>query len=219
MHLNYVIVHITLYNFVMLAMNADTLMNNSQIGQDAWVIEQLKGKRNGFFVDIGAYDGIALSNTYRLEKEFDWSGVCVEANGDAFSKLAENRLCLSYPYACWSHSNVLINFHQHPDAMLSGIVNYSSSSVVETKSLTDICDMAYAPEQIDYISLDVEGCEDEILSTFDMQKYKVKCWTVEHNYRRESVDWLFNFFNDRGYLVRFWKHDVFAIKDDWSEKW
>ena len=52
-----------------------------------------------------------------------------------------------------------------------------------------------------------------------MDKYKVKCWTVEHNYRRESVDWLFNFFNDRGYLVRFWKHDVYAIKDDWSEKW
>jgi len=197
----------------------DATMYKSQIGQDAWVVNVLRGKRNGFFVDIGAYDGVALSNSYVLEKQYDWTGICVEANSDAFQKLAENRLCLTYPYACWSHSNVLINFNRHDDAMLSGIVSHSATSVLETKSLTDICDMAYAPTEIDYISIDVEGAEDEILSTFDMNKYKVNCWTVEHNYRRESVDWLFNFFNDRGYLVRFWKHDVFAIKDTWSETW
>lgn len=196
-----------------------TAMNRSQIGQDAWVIQQLGNKRGGYFVDVGAYDGVTLSNSYRLEKEFDWQGVCVEANGAAFTKLKEARICHCVPFACWSHSNVLINFNHHPDEMLSGIVDHSATTVLETKSLTDICDEAYAPRQIDYISIDVEGCEDEILSTFDMDKYAVTAWTVEHNYRRDTVDWLFNFFNDRGYLVRFWKHDVFAIKDHWSEKW
>ena len=36
----------------------------SQIGQDLWVLETLKNKKNGYFLDIGAHDGIYLSNTY-----------------------------------------------------------------------------------------------------------------------------------------------------------
>ena len=52
----------------------------SQIGQDLWVQETLKNKKNGYFLDIGAHDGIYLSNTYLLEKNYNWNGLCIEGN-------------------------------------------------------------------------------------------------------------------------------------------
>ena len=55
-------------------------MNNtySQLGQDLDVIKHYNFKENGFFVEIGANDGISLSNTYLLEKKYNWKGLCIE---------------------------------------------------------------------------------------------------------------------------------------------
>jgi hypothetical protein len=50
----------------------------SQIGQDLEVLRKYKNKYNGYFVDIGASDGIIYSNTYLLEKRYGWKGICVE---------------------------------------------------------------------------------------------------------------------------------------------
>lgn len=46
----------------------------------------IDGLRGGFFLDIGAHDGIELSNTYVLEKKYNWSGICVEANPYSFKQ-------------------------------------------------------------------------------------------------------------------------------------
>jgi hypothetical protein len=52
-----------------------------QAGQDYWVIgEVFNERRGGYFVDIGAHDGVELSNTFLLEKRYGWTSVCVEAN-------------------------------------------------------------------------------------------------------------------------------------------
>ena len=47
-----------------------------------------RGRRNGYFVDVGAYDGVTYSNTCFLERELGWQGVCFEANPRAYAKLA-----------------------------------------------------------------------------------------------------------------------------------
>lgn len=47
--------------------------------------------RNGYFVDLGAYDGIYLSNTYLLERRYEWNGICIEANPATFMSLRSNR--------------------------------------------------------------------------------------------------------------------------------
>ena len=64
-------------------------MSTSQFGQDLQVLSFYNGKRDGFFVDIGAYDGKYISNTYMLEKNFDWKGICVEPNIRYFNKCNE----------------------------------------------------------------------------------------------------------------------------------
>ena len=51
----------------------------SQCGQDKFLVENIfKEKRNGFFVDVGAHDGVYISNTAVFEKEYSWSGICIE---------------------------------------------------------------------------------------------------------------------------------------------
>ena len=51
---------------------------NGQALQDAFVLNVLKFKRNGYFLEIGSHDAIFMSNTYKLEKEFDWTGLMVD---------------------------------------------------------------------------------------------------------------------------------------------
>jgi hypothetical protein len=52
----------------------------SQRRQDFVISKLLKGKRNGYFVDLAANDAVQISNTYALETFFDWDGLCIEPN-------------------------------------------------------------------------------------------------------------------------------------------
>lgn len=72
-----------------------------EIGQDIIAYLCLKNKKNGFYIDIGAYDGINLSNTYIFEK-LGWDGFCVEASPKTFEALKKNRKCDLYNYAVCS---------------------------------------------------------------------------------------------------------------------
>lgn len=61
-------------------------MNYSQIGQDIEVLKFYNNKHRGFFIEIGASDGITLSNTYLLEKNYNWKGI-----PEHFLRLCANR--------------------------------------------------------------------------------------------------------------------------------
>lgn len=52
-----------------------------------YAIMLLEEKQNGIFVDVGAHDGIAWSNSLILEKEFGWTGLCIEGNFDLYEKM------------------------------------------------------------------------------------------------------------------------------------
>jgi hypothetical protein len=67
-------------------------LSPSQLGQDLCVLEQTNYKKGGF-VEFGATDGVLLSNSYLLEKEFGWQGLCAEHNPKYFKQLQKNRNC------------------------------------------------------------------------------------------------------------------------------
>src|SRR5262249_12423292 len=67
-----------------------SLVSNSQFKQDIWVITLFQGKRRGFFLEIGGGDGLWISNTLLLEREFEWSGILVEPSS-AYEHLVKNR--------------------------------------------------------------------------------------------------------------------------------
>ncbi len=186
----------------------------SQLNQDTNALEFFNYKKNGFFVEIGANDGITLSNTYLLEKEYDWKGICVEAIPELFDKLVINRpnaTCVSK--AVYKTSDEEIEFDLANENLLSGIsdlisqnsVHYNNvknnRNVIKVKTITftDLLDKNNAPNIIDYLSLDTEGSEYDILLSLDFNKYKFKLIDVEHNYVEPARSNIKKLLLDNGY--------------------
>jgi FkbM family methyltransferase len=186
----------------------------SQLNQDTKALEFFNYKKDGFFVEIGANDGITLSNTYLLEKEFGWKGICVEAIPELYNKLVINRpnsTCISK--AVYKTSDEEIEFDVANDNLLSGIselisknsVHYNNvknnrkNIKVKTITFTDLLDQNNAPKIIDYLSLDTEGSEYDILLSLDFNKYKFKLIDVEHNYLEPARSNIKKLLLDNGY--------------------
>lgn len=163
----------------------------SQFGQDVWVFENIFQQRsNGFFLDIGATDGIKHSNT-KLFEENGWSGICLEPRIIDFHKLCSNRKCVCCNVAAYSTSMNEIEFTEYIGygCNLSGITSRLSnvrpslnqrSILTQTISINDLCDQ-HGVLEIDFISIDVEGSEMEVLKGLDFDKINVTCLTIENN--------------------------------------
>ena len=164
-------------------------------GQDKWVIDTLNYKTNGYFIDIGAYNGIDESNSYVLEKNFDWKGICIEPNLHTFSEMKDHRNCIC-ENICISDFNGTVEFVERDKKhkMLSGIyADFSDEAVMdgakegvpivsrESMKLYDLLIKHDCPNIIEYLSIDTEGSEYEILKNFPFDKYIFKRITVEHN--------------------------------------
>lgn len=145
----------------------------SQAGQEDWVEAMTNGKRNGYFVDVGAYDGIESSNTLYLERALGWTGLCIEAGREQFQSLANNRpLSLN------------INMAVMPYMGTCGFTGHAVDDAgerVPCAPLTEILQLAGAPNIIDYMSIDIEGGEVGAVQTMDWKKYTVNLITIEHN--------------------------------------
>jgi len=164
----------------------------SQYGQDAWVIlEIMKFKRKGYFIDLAAADGVTNSNTYVLEKWFGWEGICIEPNPQYFEKLAKLRKCVIETTAI-SERHEKVSFRidngQHGGIVSDDTKNKLSKFrgkpitiiTLDAKPLSDILIKHNAPMVIDYLSLDIEGAEDRVIRSIDFSKYTIKCMTIEN---------------------------------------
>ena len=175
----------------------------SQIGQDLEVLKRYNNKTDGFFVEIGASDGVVFSNTYLLEKFFNWKGICVEPIPNRYESLCKNRpnsVCFDNAVYDVSNKQVIFDIANNFD-LLSGIsqnidchvqaVNANKSQIIVTTiSLNDLLEKSNAPSFMEYLSLDTEGSELEILKSLDFQKYMFGLIDVEHNYvepRRSQI--------------------------------
>lgn len=187
-------------------------LSPSQLGQDLWVLEKTNYKRGGFFVEFGATDGVMLSNTYLLEKDFGWKGICAEPNPKFFKMLKENRSC-TVTNACISdRDDDLVSFILAEEyggvepSVKKGkhksiVASYESNETViqiNTKSLDTVLNECGAPKIIDYISIDTEGHEYQILSTFPFEKWDVKLLTIEHNFEPQRQE-IFKLLSSKGY--------------------
>jgi len=165
----------------------------SQIGQDKYIVEHIfNRKKNGYFIELGAGDGEYLSNTFALEKNLDWGGVCIEPNPKFTSALGKNRSCHKVFSPIFSVSDKEVEFSIVDGGEFSGISNLlgnigsykvENKIMLKTKTLTEVLDSIKAPTYIDYMSLDTEGSELEILKGLDFSKYTIGYMSVEHNFR------------------------------------
>lgn len=187
----------------------------SQLGQDLWVLKETNEKRNGYFVEVGATDGVTISNTYLLEKDYDWNGIVVEPNPIYHNDLMRNRNCEICTMAVYTEHNkaspeieflatdvpdiATIKGYGEDDEFADTRKKESKVIKVKTISLYDLLFSYKAPEEIDYLSIDTEGSEYDILKAFfdsneNVPVYKINLITVEHNStpNREKIHQLLN---------------------------
>ena len=203
--------------------------SKAQVRQDLFVISELNFKRDGFFIEIGAQDGISGSNSYMLEKIFNWGGIIVEPSRTYKNVLPRNRNCKIDNSAIWSTSGIHFQFADLGHSGLSSIKNLMGEGIhgktrseshfeeyeVQTLSLKDLLIKHNAPKVIDYLSIDTEGSEYEIISNFDFESYLIKIITIEHNYEEKQRELIKQKLNSAGYVR---KYSEISHQDDWYIK-
>ncbi|SDM07613.1 FkbM family methyltransferase [Aliiruegeria lutimaris] len=195
--------------------------NHGQRLQDFWVAYELGAKRNGYFVEFGAANGTNMSNTVMLERRFGWTGILSEPNLGFHNEIRRSRKCRFTPKAVHDATGTKLEFVCASRPMLSRLAvsedarneDFIAEEIVqvETITLNDLLDEFAAPSIIDYISIDTEGTEYQILSAFDFGARHVRALSIEHNYgdRREQIHALMT---ANGYVRRF---EYLSGFDDW----
>ncbi|MQM29851.1 MAG: hypothetical protein CRU78_04570 [Candidatus Accumulibacter phosphatis] len=174
----------------------------SQLGQDLWVLEKTRYKRGGFFVEIGATDGVLLSNTLLLESEFGWQGICAEPNPKFYTQLRKNRQCrvadqfvgrvtgkdIEFILAdVYGGDREFANGDLHKEKR-DAYAAVGQLAKLTSISLDDFLQQHQAPRDIDYISIDTEGSEYDILRAFPFEKWNTRLFTIEHNFAEQRED-------------------------------
>lgn len=208
---------------------------NSQNFQDQFALyikEKAYPSNKGFFVEFGAADAINSSNTYVLEKTYNWDGILVEPNPDYYEELMRHR---RVPVLCDAVSKTTgekVVFIKTYDPALSTIKGYGENDEhsesrkngkeieVNTITLHRLLTNMKAPKVIDYISVDTEGSEYDIIEKFfqdNKNEYKINCFTIEHNFQNETRQKIQDLMITNGYMNIFQEFsrwdDFYVLKD------
>lgn len=172
------------------------LVSSGQAEQDVFTFKHLGNKANGFFVDLAANHYKSLSNTYALETQMGWNGICIEANPEYYEGILANRRCKLVTNPVTSYSNMEIIFYLRSEigsiVSTDRPVDLNATSIsrgtgliskaykkMNTVTLERILDYFQAPHVIDYLSLDIEGSEYNAMHHFDFGQYKFLTMSVE----------------------------------------
>jgi hypothetical protein len=125
----------------------------SQAAQESFVLNVLMEKKNGFYLEIGAYDSKIMSNTYLLETQYGWSGLSLEIDKARAEEYNSNR------------SNPCLNV----DATEFNYLKYFESNNI--------------PKTIDYLQIDIEPAFQSLkaLKSLPLDKYRFSVITFEHD--------------------------------------
>ena len=209
--------------------------SKAQLGQDLFAMVSALHKvsgPSGYFVDIGASDGVRYSNSWLLEKSLGWDGIVAEPARSWHERLTSNRSCIIEKRAVFGSSGETLHFldvsnkigypelsslafSKNRDERSSLRTGDSSSYKVETVSLTDLLKQYDAPSQIDFLSIDTEGSEYEIIKSLDFNSYKFTSICIEHNYNIKLRSSIHALLQRHGYRR---VHQAASAWDDWFIK-
>ena len=203
----------------------------SQDKQDQILETQVfKGYKNGFFMDIGAHDGKSINNTLYFEESNNWTGVNVEPIKKVYNDLVVNRPnCININCAVCNNDGISeFICNKGYTEMISGIKDtfdprhmqrlqrenrrYGSTTEiieVETKRLETICD-SHKITHINYLSIDVEGAEFEVIKSINFDKVYIDVIGFENNYEDTSIP-IVEYLKERNYIVINKSLDIFMI--------
>lgn len=172
---------------------------NSEHGEE-WIIRDFfQDKRDGVFLDVGAYDYKRLSNTYYLESALGWSGVAIEPQTKFAADYAKYRPRTTFvPVFASDHSEGTITLHIAPtvdtQASSSAAVAAANGSTehvpVTTATLDDVLDRL-GIRKIDFLTMDVELAEPAALAGFSIDRFRpaLVCVEAHAEVRQQILDY------------------------------
>lgn len=180
-----------------------------QLLQDIFAVAASGGKRNGTFVEVGVGNGCDLSNTYLLEKDFGWNGLLVEPNRSMQAHISACRNVPLETAAAASKSGMILEFEEVTDqaefSRLSGVLGHEIDESrierynVTTKTLNEAFEQANLPNEIDFISIDTEGSELDIILGLNLDRYRFTALAIEHNFDDKKLGAIRALLLPRGY--------------------
>jgi len=166
---------------------------SAQYAQDIVAYLFFKGKTDGFYIDIGANDGFSGSTTYWAE-QIGWKGICVEPQKNVFERMKKARKCAIYNCAVSNCSQESVEFIMFPGIdTRSGLADSMSQSHIEaaktfsnmektfvsTKTFGNIMNDFPNVSYVDFLSVDTEGHEMQVLQSIDFEKFKFGLIAIE----------------------------------------
>lgn len=202
---------------------------------DLRLIDAIEPSRNGYFVELGANDGVRQSNTYKLQRRYGWTGLLIEPSPQRFAECVLNRAFGNRPKvrcaACvpFGFSDRFVEIEEAdlmsvakglevPDKQAvehadSGRIFLKDSALRHSygalaRTLTGLLDEVKAPAAFDLLSLDVEGNELAVLLGLDIERYQPK-WILVETRGAEIAEFL----SKSGYQL----HSVLADYGSYSD--
>ena len=172
--------------------------SNSHERMDKMILELFKGMKGGFFIEIGAADGVNCSNTLLLEKKHNWKGLLIEARKSDYilckknrkNSIVENFILTSFEdkkaklqiSAEGLKSRIIVDDEKHSYSDYFQNVSYKETSTETTPNitLTEVL-KKHSIDNVDIMSLDVEGYEIKVLEGYDEETKIIKYLIVETN--------------------------------------
>jgi FkbM family methyltransferase len=195
---------------------------------------------NGFYIEAGANNGIRQSNTLFLERNLGWKGILVEPNIKKFSQCKQYRATNNLFYNCAlspsenitelcgnfseddegeslaASTTLLLDLEYYDESFKTEIIkkiNERTQTVVPAKTLNSILEENKI-NHVDFMSLDVEGFELEVLRYFNFSKYNISYILIETANRTQYHKEVKNFMENNGYIF----YEKISRNDDLYKK-
>jgi len=178
----------------------------SQNNEEDIILNIFKHKKNGTFLDIGANDGVTLSNTFALANFYGWTGLLVEASPKAYERLLKNYELIDRDFdfqnVAIGKKDGVLDFFESGELLGKGDVALVSSGVPDELKRWESLKMEFVPihvpmtsvetmlarsrhEKFDLLSLDIEGMELDVLPQIDFKALKIQVAVIEFNGKDE----------------------------------
>jgi hypothetical protein len=177
---------------------------SGQFEQDRWVaLDVYSSMCGGYFVELGANDGLLFSNTVELERSFGWRGLCIEGSLPKFEELQVHRPLCSNRYAVvTADDSTVVEEVLVEDDRTGQRTEFkrAAGGGRNSTSMRTLLRGANAPTWIDFLSLDVEGFELDILNAWPWE-YTIGALVVEHNFEEEKRASIRQLLREHGYVL------------------